>query len=126
MQDWNYVNHIKPPTEIALPHQNTPIISSSTIYHLHNSILYLAHQIYCTDLEEVPKAPISQHLKEGVVVSVFANIIQIIVFTTGTYTLLGVDHTAKLRKITVRIHCAQENRLELHKSKRRDITHVHL
>lgn len=37
--------------------------------------------------EIVSKGPVAQHLKEGVVVHIFADIIQIIMLATSTYTL---------------------------------------
>lgn len=44
-------------------------------------------------LEVVPKRPGAQHFKEGVVVNVFAHIIQIVVFASSTDALLGVGGT---------------------------------
>jgi len=66
-----------------------------------------------TDLEEVSKAPVAKHLKESVVVSVFTNVIQIIVLPSGTNTLLGVHHSSQLRKIAVGIHSSLEDGLKL-------------
>ena len=48
----------------------------------------------CTNLEIVSKRPVSQHLKESVMVEVVAHIIKVIVFTSDTDTLLTVDDTS--------------------------------
>ncbi len=38
-------------------------------------------------LEVVPKGPVAQHLKEGMMVHILAHVIQVIVLATSTYTL---------------------------------------
>ncbi len=38
-------------------------------------------------LEIVPKGPVAQHLKEGVMVHILTNIIQVIMLAASTYTL---------------------------------------
>ena len=44
-------------------------------------------------LKEIAKGPIPQHLKEGVMVCVFPNIIQVIVLATSSYAFLRVDRS---------------------------------
>ena len=41
-------------------------------------------------LEIVPKGPIAQHLKEGVVIHILAHIIQVIVFASSSYALHSI------------------------------------
>ena len=44
-------------------------------------------------LKVVPVGPVSQHLKEGVVVDVFAHIVQVVVLAARANTLLTVGRT---------------------------------
>ena len=64
-------------------------------------------------LEEVAKGPVSQHLKEGVVISILTNIVQVIMFAPSTDTLLRVDNSSQFSKITAWVNCALEDWLEL-------------
>lgn len=64
-------------------------------------------------LEVVPKGPGPQHLKEGVVVDVLANIVQVVVFSSGADALLRVGSAAKLGHGVGRIDGVQEDWLEL-------------
>ena len=48
---------------------------------------------WMSDLEEISERPVAQHLKEGVVVGVFSNIVQVIVFPPSSNALLGVSRT---------------------------------
>lgn len=64
-------------------------------------------------LEVVPKGPGPQHLKERVVVDVLANIVKVVVFAAGTYTLLSIGGAAKLCHWMGRIDGVQEDWLEL-------------
>jgi hypothetical protein len=65
------------------------------------------------NLEVVSKRPVSQHFKESVVVYIFSNIIQIIMLSTSTYTLLCIYHSNPLRHITVWVNSSKEKWLEL-------------
>ena len=76
-------------------------------------IFYPAWLRKCAYLKEVSKAPVAEHLKEGVMVSVFADIIQVIVLAPGTDALLRIDNSCQLSKVTAWINCALEDRLEL-------------
>ena len=49
---------------------------------------------WMSDLEEISERPVAQHLKEGMVVGVFPNIVQVIVFSPSLNELLGVSHTS--------------------------------
>ena len=60
-------------------------------------------------LEVISKGPVAQHLKEGVMVGVLANVIQIIVFPTSTDTFLAVDDTLQSTHFTVWIDGARED-----------------
>lgn len=64
-------------------------------------------------LKVVPKGPGPQHLKEGVVVDIFAHIVQIVVFTSCTDTLLSVGSTTQLSHRVGRIDGVEEDWLEL-------------
>ena len=48
-------------------------------------------QLNCMNLEIVSKRPVSQHLKESVMVEVVAHIVKVVVFTSNTDTLVTVD-----------------------------------
>lgn len=67
-----------------------------------------------TDLKVISKRPISQHFKECMVVDIFANIIQVIVFTTCTDTLLAVYSTLEFGEIAIWIRSSQKDWLVLH------------
>ena len=41
-------------------------------------------------LKVVPKGPIAQHLKEGVVIHILAHIVQVIVFASSAYALQSI------------------------------------
>ena len=45
----------------------------------------------CLLLEVVTKTPVTQHLKEGVMIHILSYVLKIVVFTTGTNALLTVD-----------------------------------
>ena len=64
-------------------------------------------------LEEVSKGPVSQHLKEGVVISILANVVQVIMFAPSTDTLLRIDNSSQFSKVTAWVNCALEDWLEL-------------
>ena len=64
-------------------------------------------------LKVVAKAPVTKHLEESMMIRVLTNIVQIIVLTSSTNALLGVDSTTQLGKVGRRIHCAEENGLVL-------------
>ena len=59
-------------------------------------------------LEVVAEGPVAQHFKESVVVGVFADIVEIVVFAAGTDTFLGIDRPAVGASA-----CAQKYILEL-------------
>lgn len=42
-------------------------------------------------LEIVPEGPVAQHLEERVVVHILADVVEVVVFPTGTHALLRVD-----------------------------------
>lgn len=64
-------------------------------------------------LEVVPKGPGPQHLEEGVVVDVFAHIVQVIVFASCTDTLLCVGGAGQPGHGVRRVDGVQEDGLEL-------------
>jgi hypothetical protein len=66
-------------------------------------------------LEVVTKGPVAQHFKEGVMINILANIIQIIVLSTGSYALLGVRCSDHVGQITVWIGSSQKYGFELRK-----------
>ena len=63
--------------------------------------------------EVVSKGPVAQHLEVGVMVHIFAHIIKVVVLASGTDTFLAVYGTLQLAKVTVGIHRALEDGLEL-------------
>ena len=65
------------------------------------------------NLEVVSKRPVSKHFKEGVMVSVLANIVQVIVLPMNPNALLRVDGTREAAKVRGRIHRPLEDGLEL-------------
>ena len=69
-----------------------------------------------THLEVVAKGPVAEHLKEGVVVHILADVIEVVVLAACTDALLAVDGALQLAKLAVGIHSAQEDRLELQHS----------
>ena len=69
-------------------------------------------------LKVVAKRPVSEHLKEGVVVDVLADVVKVIVFAAGAYTLLTVDGARQSTHPTVGIDAALEDRLELNRRSR--------
>ena len=64
-------------------------------------------------LEEVAKGPVAKHLKEGVMVSILANVIQVIMLAPSTDAFLGVDDSSQFGKVTAWVNCALEDWLEL-------------
>ena len=64
-------------------------------------------------LKEVTKRPISKHFEERVMVCVFANVIEVIVFPSSSDTLLRVDSTLEFGHFTTWLNCALEYGLEL-------------
>ena len=63
--------------------------------------------------EKIPKGPVPQHFKEGVVICVFPDIVKIVMLPTGTDAFLGVDGTFEFTHVTARINSALEYWLEL-------------
>ena len=68
---------------------------------------------FSAHLEEVSKTPVSHHLKERVMINIFPNIIKIIVLPSCTNALLRIDNALQSPKVTIGIHGALEDRLEL-------------
>lgn len=64
-------------------------------------------------LKVIPKGPVPQHLKERVMVSISAHVLQVVVFPSCTHALLAVHHPPVLRQLAPGVHRAQENGLEL-------------
>lgn len=64
-------------------------------------------------LKVIPKGPVPQHLEEGVMVSISAHILQVVVLPSRTHTLLAVHHAPVLGQLASGVHRAQENGLEL-------------
>lgn len=64
-------------------------------------------------LEVVSERPVSQHFKEGVVVDILTDIVQVVVFSTSTDALLGVDGTLQRRHGKTWIASSQEKWLVL-------------
>lgn len=75
-----------------------------TIYNTFLAISYF---------EIISKGPRAQHLKESVMVHVFAHIIKIIVFAASTNALLCVCSTPKSGHWVGRVNGVQEDGLEL-------------
>ena len=84
-------------------YQNLPL--------LQNGVVTMFHVTFY--LKEVSETPVAQHLKEGVVIGVFAHVIQVVVLSSCPDAFLGVDHSSQLGKVTVGVHSAKENRFEL-------------
>lgn len=53
------------------------------------------------NLKIVSKAPIAKHFEEGVMIYVFANVVEVVMFATSTNTLLRIRNTFPAR------HCAR-------------------
>lgn len=64
-------------------------------------------------LEVIAERPIAKHLEEGVVVSVFANVVEVVVLPTRSNAFLGVARSAQLAQRSIGIHRPQKDRLEL-------------
>ena len=64
-------------------------------------------------LEVIAERPVTQHLKEGVMVRVFSNIVQIVVLPACANALLRIRRPGELGKRRLRISLAQENRFVL-------------
>ena len=64
-------------------------------------------------LEEVPKGPIAEHFEEGVMISILADIVKVVVLAPCTDTLLGVDDSSQLGKVTAGVYSSLEDWLEL-------------
>eukprot|EP00965_Chrysotila_dentata_P239660 6203228-Pleurochrysis_carterae.AAC.3 len=64
-------------------------------------------------LEVVAKGPVAQHLEEGVVVDVLADVVQVVVLAARADALLGVGRAAQLGHGRVGVRLAQEDGLEL-------------
>ena len=64
-------------------------------------------------LEVVPKGPVAQHFKKGVVVRVLAHVVQVIVLAPRTDALLAVGCALEGRQGARGVRLPQENGLEL-------------
>ena len=64
-------------------------------------------------LEVVTEGPVAQHLEEGVMVDILADVVQVVVLAAGSDTLLGVDGSLPLGHVAVGVHGAHEDGLEL-------------
>ena len=62
---------------------------------------------------KISKGPVPKHFKEGVVIRVFAHVIQIVVLSASSDALLRVHGSLQLRQVTAGVHRAREDRLEL-------------
>jgi len=71
-------------------------------------------------LEVVSKGPGPHHLKEGVVVDVPADVLQVVVFPSGSDALLRVHHSLIGRHLTEGVGGAQEDRFELEQRPQED------
>ena len=67
------------------------------------------------NLKIVSKWPVSQHLKESVMIHVFADIIQVIVLATCTNTLLSVGGSDQSTHVTLGVDSTLEDWLELYR-----------
>mmetsp|Transcript_25502 Transcript_25502/g.54394 ORF Transcript_25502/g.54394 Transcript_25502/m.54394 type:complete len:414 (+) Transcript_25502:1750-2991(+) len=63
--------------------------------------------------EVIPEGPVSKHFEKGVVVNIFSDVVQIIVFSSGTDAFLGVDGTLELCHGQGRVAGSQKQRLVL-------------
>ena len=64
-------------------------------------------------LEKVAEGPVPEHLEEGVVVGVLADVVEVVVLTARADALLGVGGALELRERALRVGGAQEAGLEL-------------
>ena len=64
-------------------------------------------------LKVVTKGPVAEHLKEGVMIRVFAHIIEIVVLSSCSDALLRVCGALQLSQLARRVRRAQEDGLEL-------------
>mmetsp|Transcript_79385 Transcript_79385/g.230479 ORF Transcript_79385/g.230479 Transcript_79385/m.230479 type:complete len:459 (-) Transcript_79385:73-1449(-) len=64
-------------------------------------------------LEVVPEGPVAKHLKEGVVVHVLADVLQVVVLAARTDALLRVGGALELREGVGRVDLPHEDGLEL-------------
>lgn len=62
-----------------------------------------------THLEVVTETPVTQHLEEGVVVRILADVVKVIVLSACTDTLLGVDGTLERAEGGCGVCDAEEN-----------------
>lgn len=63
--------------------------------------------------EVISERPVSEHLEEGVMVDILSNVVEIIMLSSGTNTLLSVDGSFQLGAVTVWIGDTKEQRFEL-------------
>lgn len=64
-------------------------------------------------LKVISKRPRAQHLEERVMIDIFTNIIQVIVFPTGTNALLSVGSSRQLCHRVGGVKSVEEDGLEL-------------
>lgn len=64
-------------------------------------------------LEVVTERPVTQHLEKGVMIAVLSDIVEIVVLSSGSDTLLRVDCSLELAQRGVWVGRAQEQRLVL-------------
>ena len=64
-------------------------------------------------LEKVAEGPVPEHLEEGVVVGVLADVVEVVVLAARADALLGVGGALELRERALRVGGAQEAGLEL-------------
>ena len=79
---------------------------------------------HATYLEVVAKAPVAKHLKEGVVVGIFADVVQVVVLTASADTLLRVHSALHLGKVRRGVHRAEEDGLVLRLDEATHLVHT--
>ena len=79
-----------------------------------------------TNLEVISKRPVSQHLKECVMVDIFTNIIEIVVFTTCSDTFLRISYSLVFGHFRVWICNSKKRWLKLKNCKGIKVLYIEL
>ena len=65
------------------------------------------------EIRGVPEGPVSEHLEKGMVISVTADVLQVIVFATRSDAFLAVRRASEFSKLRVRVGGSQEDTFKL-------------
>ena len=69
--------------------------------------------VWKKNLEIISKAPVAEHLEKGVMIHIFADIVEVVVFSSSTNTLLRICNTFPARHCTGGVGSAQKKWFKL-------------